>query len=447
MPNRPAAPATIFAPATAAGRAGVAVLRLSGPQALAALAALGVQPPAPRLATRARLLHPATKAMVDEALVLYFPAPHSFTGETVVELQTHGSRAVLAALCDILAALPGLRLAEPGEFARRAFANGKLDLAEIEGLADLIDAETESQRVQALRLLTGENSARFEALRAQILHALAHMEAYIDFPDEDIPPDIYKDIREKVRAISALISSLLADGQRGERIREGINVVILGAPNAGKSSLLNVLAQRDAAIVSATPGTTRDAVEVQLNIGGYAVVLVDTAGLRDSADPIEQEGVRRARARAEAADIKLVLFEALSAPDAASLALIDAHTIVIASKSELSPGAPPALLAAHAPLALSAHTGAGVDALLQLLAERLAAHFAQAGDAPLITRARHRQALTRARRYLLHFIVGGPIELACQELRWAAMEIGKITGKIAVDELLDQVFRDFCIGK
>jgi tRNA modification GTPase len=461
------ADSTIFAPATAAGKAGVAVLRISGPNAGAALAAIGVSPlPQPRVATLVKLRAapdggstPRSGSasdsaspsgdIIDNALALWFPAPASFTGEDVAELHVHGSRAVMKAILGVLSDLPGLRMAEPGEFSRRAYLNGKMDLTEVEGLADLIDAETEAQRAQALNALEGAQGARFKQLRETVVHALAHLEAYIDFPDEEIPPDVLSGIHADVRGLMANIESLLADNHRGERIRDGIRVVILGAPNAGKSTLLNALAQRDAAIVSATPGTTRDAIEVHLDIAGYAVTLIDTAGLRASSDDIEQEGIRRARAHAENADLRLVLFDGSQLPelDAESGALLTANSIALLTKSECLMTPAPDQIGTRPALAISAHTGDGMDALLDALKTYVAEEFAAHAHAPLITRERHRASLIIALQHLQSFLLCNAQELACEELRLAASEIGKITGIIAVDELLDHIFRDFCIGK
>ena len=248
--------------------------------------------------------------IIDKGLAMYFPAPHSFTGEDVVELHIHGSLAVIRELLEVLSSMDGLRHAEPGEFSRRAFINNKMDLMEAEGLADLIDAETATQKTQAMRQFEGEMSGYYEKLRERIIHSLAHLEAYIDFPDEEIPDSVLTELTGEIQSLQSLIAAALGDRHRGERLRDGISVVILGAPNAGKSSLLNALSKKDAAIVSARAGTTRDLIEVHLDIAGFPAVLVDTAGIRDTADDIEEEGVRRALARAEAADIKMVLFDA-----------------------------------------------------------------------------------------------------------------------------------------
>ncbi|WP_395830036.1 tRNA uridine-5-carboxymethylaminomethyl(34) synthesis GTPase MnmE, partial [Elstera sp.] len=301
---------TIIAVATAPGRAGVAVLRASGPQAGALAEALTRKPlPPAREAKLTGFYDPADGALLDRGLLLWFPAPGSFTGEDVAEFQVHGSRAVLAALLTAACSVPGVRLAEPGEFTRRAFDHGKLDLTEVEGLADLIDAETEAQRRQAVRQLDGALGALVTGWQARLMRALAHCEATIDFvEEEDVPADLLAATRPDLAALLGEMQTHLADG-RGERLRQGLTIVILGPPNAGKSSLLNALAGREAAIVSDRAGTTRDVIELHLDLGGYPVTLVDTAGLRETNDPIEAEGIRRARARADQADLALVLLD------------------------------------------------------------------------------------------------------------------------------------------
>lgn len=437
---------TIFALASAPGRAGVAVFRLSGPMALQALAALGVEkPPAPRLATLVTLHSPdASRTTIDRALALSFPAPHSFTGEDVLELHTHGGRAVVKLLLEALSRIPGLRMAEPGEFARRAFLNGKLDLAQVEGLADVIDAETASQHAQAMRQLGGAHSRRLEGLRAAILEPLALMEAYIDFPDEEIPASVLGEAEVILHRVRTEISALLDDRGIGEKIREGLEVVILGAPNAGKSSLLNALARREAAIVSAEAGTTRDLIEVQMEIGGYAVTLVDTAGIREAAGEIESEGIRRALARAEHADITLRLYDVTTIAESMSeiASLDEKNTLCIATKTDLGPL--PVLPVAA--IGISTETGAGMEELIAALKSMIESRM-EGVASPLITRARHREALMEAQAALMRFDGHAPLELACEELRLAAAAIGKITGKIWVDDVLDLVFSRFCIGK
>ncbi|MBV8939506.1 MAG: tRNA uridine-5-carboxymethylaminomethyl(34) synthesis GTPase MnmE [Alphaproteobacteria bacterium] len=439
---------TIFAPATAAGRSGVAVLRISGTQAAAALAMLGAAIPPPRMATLAQLRHPETADVIDQALLLWFPAPASFTGEDVAELHVHGSQAVLKALCTLLANLPGLRLAEPGEFARRAFLHGKMDLTEAEGLADLIEAQTEGQLYQAINQMQGIMRKRYEAMRAAVIRALALLEAYIDFPEEEIPASVIDSIDTEMHALAQTIDGMLADHARGERIREGISVVILGAPNAGKSSLINALAQREVAIVAASAGTTRDVLEAQVNIGGYAVSLLDTAGLRDAADEVEKEGIRRARAKALAADLTLILLDgsALPARDAHSLGMITERSVVILSKADALRGPVPSHIGGVKPLLLSVKENTGLEELHTAIVTLLDRYY-DFRDPPMITRLRHRRTLDETHFHLLRAMSDLPLELKCEELRLAATEIGKMTGKIVTDEILDVVFREFCIGK
>ncbi len=367
---------TIYAPATAAGRAGVAVIRISGPACRAALTALlatGLVP-APRRATLTAFVDPGNGEELDRGLVLWFPAPHSFTGEDVAELHCHGGAAVIAALLEALGRTMGCRLAEAGEFTRRAFQNGKMDLTQAEGLADLIAAETEAQRRQAQRQMAGALGQLYEGWRADLIGALAHLEADIDFPDEDLPDGVTARQRPVLQRLKQQISDHLDDSHRGERLRDGCHMVILGAPNVGKSSLLNALSRRDAAIVSSQAGTTRDVVEVYLNLGGYPVVLADTAGLRDSEDALEVEGVRRARVRGEQADLKIVLYDcaATPEPDDAVLDLLD-DGVLVANKVDLAAdlaGTPP-----RQGLGVSTKTGQGMDELLQRLADEAAPRF------------------------------------------------------------------------
>lgn len=446
------APQTIYALSTAPGRAGVAVIRISGPQAADALTALcGADLPRARTAFL-RKLRDAEGMLLDEGMVLWFPKPHSFTGEDVVELQVHGGRAVLAALFEALGKLPGLRLAEPGEFSRRAFENGKLDLTEAEGLGDLINAETEAQRRQALRQMQGALGQLYEGWRNQLTRALAHLEADIDFPDEDLPAGVAAEVMPQIARLRAEIAAHLADNRRGERLRDGLMVAILGAPNVGKSSLLNALAQREAAIVSEIPGTTRDVIEVHLDLGGYPVILADTAGLRDSADTIENEGVARALKRAEAADLKLVVLDATKKTvPKETLALIDMDAIVVANKTDAASIPAGYEINGRPVLGVSVRNGAGMSALLDALEKDVVARIGMTGSATL-TRARHREALTDCVAALDRFLTGNgrnnpAPELAAEDVRLAARALGRITGRIDVEDLLDVIFRDFCIGK
>jgi tRNA modification GTPase len=434
---------TIYALATAPGRAGIAVLRLSGPAAGTALAALAGTVPPPRQARLVRYRDPADGAAIDEGLALFFPGPRSVTGEDVAELHVHGSHAVIAALLACLGRLPGLALAEPGAFTRRAFLNGKLDLTAAEGLADLVAAETAAQRRQALRQLDGELGRLAEAWRARLIAAQARLEAAIDFPDEDLPAGLIDAVRAAAGSLAAEIGAHLADERRGERLRDGLAVAILGPPNAGKSSLLNALARREVAITAATAGTTRDVVEVALDLAGYPVMLADTAGLRPACDAVEAEGVRRARARAASADLKLVLYDATRPEELAVLAdIIDEDALVIANKIDLlPPGATP-----RTGLALSVTTGAGVEALLARLGAEVASRLAP-GAAPLVTRARHREALAACRGALVRFEAAPLPELAAEDLRTAARALGRLTGRVDVEDMLDHLFAEFCIGK
>jgi len=440
---------TIFALATPAAKSGVAIIRISGKEALHALieltGKLEWQPGSAVLASFEK---------IDKGLAIYFQAPKSFTGEEVVELHLHGSLAVIREMLARLSRIQGLRPAEPGEFTRRAFINHKMDLIEAEGLADLIDAETSAQKAQAMNQMQGAMSRVYERLRSQTVTTLAHLEAYIDFPDEEIPESVLNDLASEIVEIKSTITLALADGKRGEKLREGLAIVILGAPNAGKSSLLNVIAGRDAAIVSHRAGTTRDIIEINMEISGFQVTLMDTAGLRETADDIEKEGVKRALSRAAAADIKLVVFDSTAAaPDRASLDQIDDNTLIIMNKYDIlqdremphDPCLNPKLQGRDI-LYVSTKTAEGIGELFVFLKRLIAEKFAGAGS-PLITRSRHRALLSEARMHLERVNLKGPQELACEELRLAANSIGKITGKIAVDDVLDVVFKQFCIGK
>src|ERR1700737_1560061 len=434
---------TIFAPATAAGRAAIAVLRLCGPESPHAVSVLTGSVPPLRFARRTRFVDPATGEWLDDGLVLWFPGPNSATGEDVAELHVHGSRAVLAAVMRALAGL-GLRFAEPGEFTRRAFLNGKLDLLQAEAIADLAAAETEAQRRQALRQLDGELGNLYRAWRDRLTRVLAHLEAAIDLPDEDLRPEIEARIFGETELLVAEIARHLADGHRGERLRDGIRVAIVGPPNAGKSSLLNRIARRDAAITSPIAGTTRDIVEVAIDLQGYPVVLADTAGLRDSEDAVEQEGLRRALMRADKAEIRLFVFDARHPAEArGASAWPGPDTLLVANKIDRLRGRGEDLPSTA--FQISVVTGGGLDTLLTALGERIADNHRI--EAPVLTRARHRQALEEAAGSLRRAL-GAPLpELRAEDLRLALRSLGRITGAVDVEDLLDVIFRDFCIGK
>jgi tRNA modification GTPase len=401
----------------------------------------GKLPPA-RLARHVRFRDPDSGEDLDDGLALWFPGPNSVTGEDVAELHLHGSRGVLGAVMAALSRL-GLRLAEPGEFTRRAFLNGKLDLTQAEAVADLAAAETEAQRRQALRQLDGQLGEIYRGWGERLLRLLAHLEAAIDFPDEELPPEIEAEVAEGSRHLAEEIERHLADGHRGERLRDGIAVAIVGPPNAGKSSLLNQLARREAAITSPIAGTTRDVIEVAIDLAGFPVVLADTAGLRDSADVIEQEGLRRALKRAEEAELRLFVFDATRPEDAKGAAAWPGpDTLLVANKIDLAAGRD--MLPAAA-ISVSALTGKGLSALISALASRISQTHDVA--APVLTRARHREALETALAALRRSLAAGLPELRAEDLRLAWRSLGRITGRVDVEDLLDVIFRDFCLGK
>ncbi len=453
-------PGTIVALASGAGRAGVALIRLSGPAAGATLSALTDRDlPPPRQAARRAFCDPASGLSLDDGLALWFPRPASFTGEDVAELHVHGGPAVIAAIVDACLGLPGVRPAEPGEFTRRAFENGKLDLAEAEGLADLVDAETEGQRRQALRQRRGALSAVYEGWRAKLIEAAALIEAEIDFPDEDLPGALSHRAAPILQALAADMTRHLDDAHRGERVRDGFRIAIIGPPNSGKSSLLNALARREAAIVSELPGTTRDVVEVRLVLGGFPVWIADTAGLREAADVVEAEGVRRALARAEEADLRLGLVEGAAptgqAEAVCSLLRSDSADLLIITKRDLPTawgfyegqevyeefGLP-------LPRWVSAKTGEGIEELEAALTKIVSDALGRE-EAPALTRARHRRLVEEAGAALLRALPALALgaELAAEDVRLAATAIGRLTGRIDVEELLDEIFASFCIGK
>lgn len=430
---------TIFALASGAGRAAIAVVRLSGPQADAAVAALAGRVPAPRRATLARLRDPQSGETLDHALVLVFEAAKSELGEDGAELHLHGSPAVVAAVTRALAALPGLRPAGPGEFTRRAFLNGKLDLAQVEGLADLVDAETDLQRRQAQRQLSGVIRDATAPWRAALIAAAAECETAIDFAEDVVPADVDARVAALLAPVREGLRAELAAAGAAERIRDGMQVVIAGPPNAGKSSLLNALARREAAIVSTVAGTTRDPIELHLDLAGCPLTLVDTAGLRESADAIERIGMSRARARAEAADLVLWLADDGTPPPAFA-----APMWAIATKADL---APPLRVEGEV-LPLSTLTGQNLDVLVGRLAA-FAQNLAAPAGAGLIARARHREAFATALAALDHAteIPAPPIEIVAEHLRAARFALDRLIGAVDVEDILGDVFSRFCIGK
>lgn len=431
---------TIFAPASGYGRAAICVIRISGSQSRFILETMTGGVPAPRRGVLRVLRHPQSGEALDQALVLWMPGPQSFTGEDQAELHIHGGLATRTAVLTALGAMADCRPAEPGEFTRRAFLNARMDLSRVEGLADLIEAETEAQRRQALSQLEGRLGNAAEGWREEILQVLALLEATLDFSDEgDVPESLEAEIVRRLAALDLSLKAVLAN-HTGERLREGLTVVLAGPPNAGKSTLLNALARREVAIVSPIAGTTRDIIEVHCDLGGLPVVIVDTAGLRESDDLIEREGVARARARAEKADLVLWLIP----PEGEEGPVPSARKILrVGTKVDLN------RIRHDCDVSVSAATGEGLSQLIALLESEAETALGQA-DA-LLTRERHRRALERAQLSLGHAIEmlrsDGPIELIAEEVRLAARAFGEITGRVDVEDVLDRLFSNFCIGK
>jgi tRNA modification GTPase len=440
---------TIFAPMTSVGKSAITALRISGPRTRPMLETICGGCPPPRRASL-RSLRDGQGEILDQAVVIWLPGPSTYTGEDVAELHLHGGRAVLDGVADALLTLR-LRPAEPGEFSRRAFLNGRMDLVQAEAVSDLVAAETAGQRRQALRQMDGRLGQLYSAWAERLTRVLAHQEALIDFPDEDLPPAVATALIEEIAAIATAVDAHLADDRRGEKMREGLVFVVQGPPNVGKSTLVNALAERDVAIVSPFAGTTRDILEVPLVLGDVPVILIDTAGLRETSDPVEAEGVRRARAKAAQADLLLRLVSADAAEagedPASSVTTEDPSRdvpatpqLVIATKGDLGP--PPL----DVDLIVSARTAQGIGALRERLAGIAMAATAQNGPPPL-TRQRHRSLLNETRDQLRTAGVEGEPELRAEALRLALVALGGITGKVDVEALLDRVFSEFCIGK
>ncbi len=444
---------TVFALATTPGRSALAVLRLTGPGAKEALAALGVKPTPPRLACLRRL-YDREGELIDRAIVIRFAAPNSYTGEHMAELHVHGGEAVVDAVTSTLMAA-GCRPAEAGEITRRAFEHGKLDLDQAEGVADLVDARTKAQARQAVRQLGGALGQRYEGWRQALVSALARFETAVDFPDEELPPGVVGQAVEPLRRVLAEIEVALADGKRGERIRDGYRIAIIGAPNSGKSSLFNALLEREAAIVAPTPGATRDVLEASLALDAFRVVLADMAGLRETDEAIEAEGVRRARAWAGDADLRLWLVDGAERGDGwryaaellrpADICLINKTDLPASSATDLAIGE--ARRAGASVMRLCLVRSGDADEVRQHLRARLACDLA-GGEFPAVTRERHRRVLGEARDHLIRSLahIDEP-ELAAEDARLAARSLTTISGKIGAEDVLTEVFANFCIGK
>lgn len=445
---------TIYAPATPPGRSGVAVVRVSGPQALESLKILNCNKmPHPRYAELYTLNNPVSRETIDKALVLYFQNPASYTGEDVVEYHIHGGRAVLQGLLKALSICEGHRLAEAGEFTRRAFENGKMDLTQAEAVADLIDAETQAQKSQALLQMGGALYDLYAEWTETLKKSLAHLEADIEFPDEDMPEGVSPQVLQDLNQLKNEIDGHLNDNRSGERLRDGLKIAVIGAPNAGKSSLVNALAQRDVAIVSDIAGTTRDLIEVHMDLNGLHVTLIDTAGLRPDQlgdsdhDSIESEGIRRALKQAHEADVKMLVFDATEATlDKHTQSLIDENALIVVNKEDLASAKHPDPDIDRA-VYVSAKSGKGLKALEDALLNKAQDMIAGAQDRPTLTRARHRDALELCRSALERGLNASLPELVAEDTRIAMRALGKITGRVDVEDLLDVIFSDFCIGK
>lgn len=443
---------TIYALSTVYGKSGVAVIRISGPQAIKAIADMTdirLDELKTRYAYFTNIRSVASHETLDKSLVLYFKAPHSFTGEDIVEFQVHGSKAVIASVMGNLSQLEGFRLAEPGEYSKRAFHNGKMDLTEAEGLADLIESETSEQQKYAIRQMEGGLKNLYENWRNNLLQILAHLEAFIDFPDEDIPSSIMTSMKNNVFKLESAIEQHLNGDSIGERLREGFRVVIVGAPNAGKSSLLNAIVNRDAVIVSDIAGTTRDAIDIHLDLNGYPVMFTDTAGLRETEEEIEKKGIDIAYSKIEEADLVICLFDA-SKDDVQVFDKIRKSfknkALFVANKSDKLTNEHRSNLERSGCTVISAKNREGIESLLSSIGKRIEELFTSNSNL-LITRSRYKEALRDTMQNLQAFSFDKEIELTAEDIRLAARALGKITGRIEVDEILDKIFGDFCIGK
>jgi tRNA modification GTPase len=442
---------TIYALSTGPGISGLAVIRISGTDTQNVIRLLtGKETPLPRVATLRKINKINTSELIDEGLIIWFPGPKSYTGEDMAEIHVHGSKAVVEALHNSLSNINNCRLAEPGEFTKLAFQNGKINLLQAESIADLISSETEIQRQQAIKIMNGKSSDQFNLLRKKLLKILSHIEAKIDFPDEDLPNDILKEIKKNSDAVLKNIEKILNDQKVGERIREGFKIAILGPTNAGKSSLLNYLSNRDVAIVSEIAGTTRDVIEIHLNIDGYPVIVSDTAGIRESKNEIEKKGIKLSLNRAEEADLKLVVVDAKNLDFTDILkSLLDKNAILVINKSDLLDRDIDPEIKKLNHVLISIKENSNIDELILKIKNNLKNKFITSDDI-LITRERHRQHLEQCLDHLKNFNKKNDVEdfdKAAEDLRLATRHLGMIVGKIDVEEILGSIFNDFCIGK
>jgi tRNA modification GTPase len=442
---------TIYALSTGPGISGIAVIRISGPETSKVIEILtNKKLPKPRIASLRKINKINTSELIDEGLILWFPGPESYTGEDMAEIQVHGSKSVIDALHSSISKIDNCRLAEPGEFTKLAFQNGKINLLKAESIADLISSETEIQRQQAIKIMDGKSADQFNFLREKLLKILSYVEAKIDFPDEDLPNDILDEIKNNSNDVIKKIEKILNDQKVGERIREGFKIAILGPTNAGKSSLINHLSNRDVAIVSEVAGTTRDVIETHLNIDGYPVIISDTAGIRESKDEIEKKGIKLSLNRAEEADLKLVVVDAKS-PDFTDVlkGLLDENAILVINKSDLLEKEIDSEIKNINHVLISIKDNKNIDELISKIKNNLKNKFITSDDI-LITRERHRQHLEQCLDHLNNFNKKKEIEdfdKAAEDLRLATRHLGMIVGKVDVEEILGSIFNDFCIGK
>ena len=442
---------TIYALSSGPGISGIAVIRISGKETSKAIELItGKLVPNPRVATLRKINKINTSELIDEGIILWFPGPESYTGEDMAEIQVHGSKAVIDALHTSISSIENCRLAEPGEFTKLAFQNGKINLLKAESIADLISSETEIQRQQAIKIMNGKSADQFNFLREKLLKILSHVEAKIDFPDEDLPKDIFEEIKKSSDDVLINIEKILNDQKVGERIREGFKIAILGPTNAGKSSLLNHLSNRDVAIVSEIAGTTRDVVETHLNIDGYPVIISDTAGIRESKNEIEKKGIKLSLNRAEEADLKLIVVDAKNIDFTGVLkGLLDQNAILVINKSDLLKGDINPEIKKLNHVLISIKENLNIDELILKIKNNLKNKFITSDDI-LITRERHRQHLEQCLEYLKNFNKKNEVEdfdKAAEDLRLATRHLGMIVGKVDVEEILGSIFNDFCIGK
>ncbi|NRA73478.1 MAG: tRNA uridine-5-carboxymethylaminomethyl(34) synthesis GTPase MnmE [Rickettsiales bacterium] len=440
---------TIYAPASSPQKSGIIVVRVSGDKVSKVITKLKIPHLKPRYATIANIYHPKKQNLIDNCIAIYYKAPHSFTGEDTLELNIHGGKVVLRDLLDALSSISGLRFAEPGEFSMRALFNGKLDLTQVEGLADLINADTSEQHKLALKQLSGSLSKIYDDWRNQLLKIMGLIEAHIDFPEEDIPDDLIEKAENAIKKLSLDINNYLQDNNVGEKLRDGLYIALIGETNVGKSSLINKLSKRDVAIVSNIAGTTRDVIEVSLEIEGYPVTIADTAGIRESTEVIENEGIKRSLTRAKQADCKLIMLDITKESQPQSIIdLIDSNSIVLGNKVDLlESNSIKNALTEYNPLFISIKTGEGFEELINSLSGFVEQFFYSGQSTPVITRQRHRNLLMQCSECLERFSINQGIEFAAEDLRLAASYISQITDRIDADSILGEIFSNFCIGK